>query len=94
MTPKHTPGPWGTRDGHIYQEESGVTLALVTYYDKEIPHKKADAQLIAAAPDLLQAVKDALETIGELRAELDRDQPRMDIERRLEQIIYDIEETK
>jgi hypothetical protein len=52
---KHTPGPWDTKEGQIYPEESGRTLALITYYDRDNKEDVANARLIAAAPELLEA---------------------------------------
>ena len=57
MTQTHTPGPWyTTAHGESYQstvsqEETGKTIA-VTYTTNN-----ADAHLIAAAPDLLEALE-------------------------------------
>jgi len=49
----HTPGPWSVD----YQREQvyGSNGSTVVY---ELNFSKADAQLIAAAPDLLEALKD------------------------------------
>jgi hypothetical protein len=51
----HTPGPWkvekeGTRWYEIHYGEDGECVA-------EIVHDKADAKLIAAAPDMLEALE-------------------------------------
>jgi hypothetical protein len=60
MKAKHTPGPWlyqpcaGQHDFAVYQEENGDCVALVRKYDE------ANARLMAAAPDLLAACRDAL----------------------------------
>ena len=55
-TIKHTNGKWMTNEGQIYPEETGKTLALIPYYDKEDKEQEANAQLIAAAPELLAAL--------------------------------------
>lgn len=53
----HTPGPWhyqplaGHHDFAVYAETTGHDIALVRDFDK------ANAQLIASAPDLLAALK-------------------------------------
>lgn len=55
MTPTHTPGPWIT-------ENKGTTLQAVHIPGVaflRIP-KEADANLIAAAPDLLSALQEAV----------------------------------
>lgn len=56
--PQHTPGPWSEHDGQIYAENDpkGRTFALIPYYDRE-PEQDANARLIAAAPELLAALR-------------------------------------
>lgn len=61
MENKHTPGTWYAKDGQVYPTETGKTLAVIPYFDKENEEQKANAKLIAAAPDLLEACKMALE---------------------------------
>lgn len=63
----HTPGPWSLRieEGHaevgyreIYVEAGGVDLAII-YGDESVKpwaEDRANARLIAAAPELLEAV--------------------------------------
>lgn len=51
---KHTPGPWNVNDergidGNIYIEDALGVVAIVT--------DEANARLIAAAPELLEALK-------------------------------------
>jgi len=63
----HTPGPWitqrsiaGVNGMRIVSEPSGLVVARVTQKaDKPLGQKEADATLIAAAPNLLEALKDA-----------------------------------
>jgi len=62
---KHTKGNWFAHDGQIYPEETGKTLALIPYFDKENEEQQANAYLIAAAPDLLEACQLALSLIRE-----------------------------
>lgn len=92
MTPKHTPGPWTAE----YNPDTECWEVNEPYDGLHCPTmfegSQADARLIAAARDLLQAVKDALDVISDMRAELDRDQPRMPIKDRLQQLIDQIEE--
>jgi hypothetical protein len=65
MKPKHTPGPWISEP----RNELAVNLGNETFYvtAKELPHTlamvndEANARLIAAAPDLLEALEVALE---------------------------------
>lgn len=60
---KHTPGPWkavpeGSGSWTIYPVDGprdGIVTSFGQYRDRE--NKEADARLIAAAPDLLEALK-------------------------------------
>lgn len=78
MTTKHTPGPWTVRldyDNNITQQKPGrhtirsndgwnlerIWEGVGTSYTKE--QADANARLIAAAPELLQACKDAYEML-------------------------------
>ncbi len=60
MPCKHTPGPWMAPDpsedsqGCIFTEATLLTIATVATYR---PEWKANARLIAAAPELLSALK-------------------------------------
>lgn len=56
MEMQHTPGNWHAKDGQIYPTETGKTLALIPYFDEKDIEKQANQQLIAAAPDLLNAL--------------------------------------
>jgi hypothetical protein len=56
----HTPGPWthkataGDHDFAVYPEATGRDLALVRDFNE------ANARLIAAAPEMLEALRDML----------------------------------
>jgi hypothetical protein len=52
---KHTPGPWTVTGGIVYG--NGLRAKL--------PMNGADAALMAAAPDLLEALQDLCDTLGE-----------------------------
>jgi hypothetical protein len=55
---QHTPGTWHAKDGQIYPEETGSTLALILpCVDPTGKEALANAALIAAAPDLLAALQ-------------------------------------
>jgi hypothetical protein len=60
MSTQHTPGPWSDRNGRIFQtDREELTIANVgRAFDGD--YSPANARLIAAAPDLLEALKDAL----------------------------------
>ena len=52
----HTPGPWGL-DGNLIEGPDGERVACITAYSRRTPKQKANARLIAAAPDLLAALQ-------------------------------------
>ena len=64
---KHTPGPWGCIDtsnhAHDYRltKPDGSTLPLHVEANDH-SEQRANARLIAAAPDLLEALEDAVST--------------------------------
>ena len=57
MNTKHTAGTWHTKDGQIYPQETGKAIAVIPYFDKENGEQEANEKLIAAAPDMLNALK-------------------------------------
>jgi hypothetical protein len=57
MTTTHTPGEWITKEGSIYPQETGKTLAFIPYFDKEDKEQEANAKLIAAAPEMLELIE-------------------------------------
>lgn len=72
---KHTPGSWETSrdavpDGHVqvtvYSEESGERVATVF-------QTEANARLIAAAPDLLEAARQLVKMLDESAQEWSQD---------------------
>lgn len=66
----HTPGPWTVeRDGPNRRWlVNGDDFAVATC-DGAIRRQEADARLIAAAPDLLNALRDMLDGTGDITAE-------------------------
>ena len=62
---KHTPGPWKTSNmapGIVYAETGGRRDELVcTAYRRDNDEHKANAALIASAPDLLAALRNLLD---------------------------------
>lgn len=74
---KHTPGPWRidpikahANGNRRIMAEQCTTVAVVP------EHLAADARLIAAAPDLLEALKDLLDEAEWLRREYSHDRER------------------
>ena len=87
---KHTAGTWIKKDGQIYPQETGKTLALIPYFDKDNKEQEANARLLAAAPDLLKALQYAIKFIKLCPKIKTEDQPRgLD---RWEQLVYDVTE--
>lgn len=60
MKTLHTPGPWPTRESATHVTVTNASGYAVFHDDKRIPGVMADARLIAAAPELLDACKAAL----------------------------------
>lgn len=63
MNTKHTQGNWHASEGQIYPQETGKTLALIPYFDKENEEMEANSKLIAAAPCLLKALQNLFEDV-------------------------------
>lgn len=66
MKTTHTPGKWYTKKGghdfHINSESgSGNDIALVRQY-KDLSEAEANARLMAAAPELLEALREMEES--------------------------------
>lgn len=57
MTTKYTPGPWETKESATHIRVVGANNEVLFHDDKRAPMVKADARLIAAAPDLLDALQ-------------------------------------
>jgi hypothetical protein len=64
---KHTPGPWNCNRASaagreiIVSEVSPVDVAVLSHRDKSQSEINANARLIAAAPDLLEALSRLIE---------------------------------
>ena len=70
MKTKQTPGPWRAEGCTVYAGESRVAQTWSDTHDGlPTPTMEADARLIAAAPDLLAALKSALEWLRAARAD-------------------------
>ena len=62
---KHTPGPWIIEAQGIYANGGNKRVATAMSHEHEIdwPTTKANARLIAAAPELLETLQAALEAL-------------------------------
>jgi len=72
----HTPGPWAYCEDEVYAEGNPIIVALRAHgsngeLTSKFPHRWADFALIAAAPDLLQALIDEQAEVKRLREQLD-----------------------
>jgi hypothetical protein len=75
--PTHAPGPWtwwkaeinGNRDcvdgRYVATLDDANRGASIVYHDAQWPITEANARLIAAAPDLLAALKELTEIVGD-----------------------------
>lgn len=67
MKAKHTSGQWAADGRHVripvYNEQAGCEL-LTLMLEKEEGEAKANAKLIAAAPELLRALEDLTSQIN------------------------------
>ena len=68
----HTPGPWAYCEDEVYAEGNPIIVALRAHgsngeLTSKLPHRWADFALIAAAPDLLQALIDEQAEVKRLR---------------------------
>ena len=73
-THKHTPGPWAAHNGNnpeYYDIAAGVERVCSVFLDpdKSYSHTEriANAHLIAAAPELLQVLKDLIQVGDSIR---------------------------
>lgn len=67
-TPKHTPGPWETLTFSNHELQTDFAMVKVGRRVHMVGHSeedKANARLIAAAPDLLEALQEVSETFNE-----------------------------
>ena len=73
METKHTPGEWAVsktvNDFTIYAADTNKDVALVYNYSRSVPDEeaKANANLIAAAPAMLETLKQVLSWLDEDR---------------------------
>ena len=63
MTTMHTEGLWHMRESATHATVTNARGDAVFHDDKRIPGVMADARLIAAAPDLLEALKDMTDLV-------------------------------
>jgi hypothetical protein len=66
METNYTKGEWIAKDGQIYLQETGETLALIPYFDAENKEHQANQKLLSAAPELLEALKEILKMFIDL----------------------------
>ncbi len=57
MDTQHTPGPWTTNGKEIYEGEDTREHCGIATVNKLYDEYKANARLISAAPDMLEALR-------------------------------------
>lgn len=72
MTDTHTKGPWlyNPEETHNHVHSDDITGSAICSFDMAYVHrtqeeKEANGYLIAAAPELLEALENMVETLGE-----------------------------
>ena len=65
MTPQHTPGPWIIAKGPTYCAIRTYERVIVDMRLVDLQYNQADALLIAKAPEMLKALKDAYPYISD-----------------------------
>jgi hypothetical protein len=61
MSTNHTPGPWVIRESSTHVTVCGADGEAIFHDDKKCPRVMDDARLIAAAPELLEALRTCLD---------------------------------
>jgi hypothetical protein len=61
MSGQHTPGPWQVNGSHVYGGGSPERASLIAQVLSPDPRHLADRSLIAAAPDLYEALRTVLD---------------------------------
>lgn len=62
------------KDGQIYSEETGVTVAMIAYFDKDNEEHQCLQQLLASAPKLLKTLKGVQSSLDTLKGMNDREE--------------------
>lgn len=73
MKTQHTPGPWTVDDNGFIYDYAGNTIADPHCSDIDLDEREANARLIAAAPELLNALErlyNAIDSCVELTPDL------------------------
>ena len=58
---KHTSGPWSHRNGRIFQTDRKLLTIAHVAYANDGNYSEANGQLLAAAPELLEALEKMVE---------------------------------
>jgi hypothetical protein len=89
MTTKHTPGPWNVYlaqpyDEHCfevsYDTKDGLTYPIADIHEVEDGDPEANAQLIAAAPELLEALSCAEKVLWYVVEEMGEEQFKVELD--------------
>lgn len=74
MSAKHTPGPWvfdTSNDGESVKASNGNYIIEDVYHADYVSGSTADRRLIAAAPELLEALQDMVDYYGTASADVE-----------------------
>lgn len=66
---KWTPGPWLADGASVYEERDDFSV-ICNLWSSSLPQWEANARLIAAAPDLLDALERCLNFIANTESEM------------------------
>ena len=78
MTIKHTTGPWEEDATLIWNKRLEQHIATIVYQARPHAECKANARLVASAPDLLAHCKMALDALETANRMLPEDEPTFD----------------
>jgi len=65
MTNQHTPGPWTAIGPAVYFPAHTNPMETGGFDISNCPHSEANARLIATAPELLEALQEALAALAD-----------------------------
>ena len=81
MKIQFTPGEWYAKDGNVISMETGNTLAIIPYYDRDEKELEANSKIMAAAPELIECLNFVLGSFALERCE------KFDLKRKCEEAI-------
>ena len=86
---KHTPGPWSIRQESVWSVGTDHEMTALVYGCTDT-EEEANARLIAAAPDLLEALKLAQSAVADFHSGMNTTRPSEETRERNERILGSI----